>query len=96
MIKAYQGDKEYFQINNSHIESIDILKSCGLLDLENDYDYNSITISLPTEAKQFAELLSSNHIFEDFEEQYNLNNYISAMMLVYGVIEVKCLHELLC
>ena len=94
LVRIIEKDKDTILSNSEQLDKIEILKSCGLLEIHDDYD--CLTISVVKEAQLFVEFLKTKDVYDELNQNYKLDISASAMMDLYGVIEVNYLHKLLC
>ncbi|MCG8640427.1 MAG: plasmid pRiA4b ORF-3 family protein, partial [Desulfobacterales bacterium] len=94
MLKIVEGEKDDILSSMEQINCMSILEYCGLVEIDESLE--GIILSYTKEAKEFDEYLRSKDIKEELLRLYKWDMIISAIMNIYGVIETKYLHQLLC
>lgn len=93
LLRIADGDTDSILENIEQIKCIEMLEFLGLLQIDEDYE--GMTISITQEAKEFASYLNINHR-EELEKSYQWDRSITALMNIYGVIDTTQLHQFLC
>lgn len=90
---AFSDDDTAFEKQMETL-SLDILIDLGLVEISNEYE--SFTIDVTRELYEFADYFKDSGKIDKIKQNYEWQKIFIALINLYGVAELKFLHESLC